>query len=325
MVGRRHFIGTTLVALLGPLPAPAQPPTVRRVGLLASSTLETARTGIDAFRAELDRLGRHDGRNLRIETRFADEQYHRLPAFAEELVQLKVEVIFAQATPAIEAAKRATSTIPIVFETLGDAVSTGLVSNLARPGGNVTGVSGFAPELNGKRLELIRELLPRTTRIALLANRTNAATRAVLKRAADAADAMRVTLFVADAPDPAALAGAFDAIRQRSDAFVVVADPMLFGQRRRIIELAARHRLPAVYEYRLFTELGGLLSYGPDPHERYRRAAVYVDRILRGTPPGELPVEQPSTFELVVNVKTAKALGLTIPHTLLVRADRVIE
>ena len=280
---------------------------------------------IEVFRGELERLGWHDGRNLRIEIRYADEDYQRLPAFAVELVRLKVDVMFVQATPAIEAAKRATRTIPIVFETLGDAVSTGLVSNLARPGGNVTGVSGFAPELTGKRFELVRELVPRATRIALLANRTNAATRVVLKRAAETADAMRLTLFVADVPNPAALDDAFDGFRQRSDAFVVVADPMLFGQRRRIIELAARHRLPAVYEYRLFADLGGLLSYGPETHDRYRRAAGYVDRILRGTPPGELPVEQPSTFELAINLKTAKALGLTIPQTLLVRADQVIE
>jgi putative tryptophan/tyrosine transport system substrate-binding protein len=324
MLGRRHFLGTAL-GLLAPLPAFAQPGPVRRLGILASTSPETSRTSFEMFRAELERLGWHDGRNLRIETRFADEQYQRLPAFAAELVRLKVDVMFAQATPAIEAAKRATSTIPIVFETLGDAVSTGFVSNLARPGGNVTGVSGFAPELNGKRLELIRELLPRTTRVGLLANPTNAATRVVLKRAAEAADAMRLTLFVAETPSLAALEESFQAIRQRSDAFVVVADPMLFGQRRRIIELAARYRLPAIYEYGLFAELGGLLSYGPETYERYRRAAGYVDRILRGTPPGELPVEQPNTFELVINLKTAKALALAIPQALLVRADRVIE
>ena len=324
MLGRRHFLGTAL-GLLAPLPALAQPGSVRRLGILASTSPETSRTSFEVFRAELARLGWQDGRDLRIETRHANEHYERLPAFAAELVRLKADVIFAQATPAVEAAKRATSTIPIVFETLGDAVGTGLVSNLARPGGNVTGVSGFAPELTGKRLELIRELLPRATRVALLANPANAATRVVLKRAAEAADAMRLTLFVAEMPTPAALDETFEAIRQRSDAFVVVADPMLFGQRRRLIELAARHRLPAVYEYGMFAELGGLLSYGPETHARYRRVAGYVDRILRGTPPGELPVEQPNTFELVINVKTAKALALAIPQALLVRADRVIE
>jgi len=297
-----------------------------RVGLLASSSLDSARTSIDAFRAELGRLGWHDGENLRIDARFADEHYDRLPKFAAELVQLKVDVIFAQATPAIHAAKRATATIPIVFETLGDAVSSGTVSNLARPGGNVTGVSGFAPELNGKRLELVRELMPRANRIALLVNRTNAATAVVLSRAVASAVAMRFVLFVADAPSAAALDRSFaEIVEQRSEALILVADPMLFGQRRRIIEFAARQRLPAIYEYRLFAERGGLLSYGPDPHDRYRRAAVYVDRILRGAQAGELPVEQPTSFELVVNLRTAKSIALTIPPALLLRADQVIE
>ena len=326
MVERRNFLATALLALFGPRAAAAQSASLRRVGLLASSSLDTARTSIGMFHTELQRLGWYDGKNVKTEARFADEQYERLPAFAAELVRLKVDVIFAQATPAIQAAKRATTTIPIVFETLGDAVSTGLVSNLARPGGNVTGVSGFAPDLTGKRLELIREILPRTARIALLVNGTNPATKAVLKRAAEAADAMRLVLFVADVPDPTALDSAFEAIRQqRSEAFVVVADPMLFGQRRRVIEFAARHRLPAVYEYRVFTELGGLLSYGPDPHDRYRRAAVYVDRILRGAQPGELPVEQPSTFELVINARTARTLGIPVPQSLLLRANHIIE
>ena len=323
MVGRRHFVVTALVALVRPVPALAE--TVRRVGILASSAAKSAAVSMTAFREALERLGWRDGHNLRLEARYAEEQYERLPALAAELVRLKVEVIFAQATPAIQAARRATTTIPIVFETLGDAVGTGLVSNLARPGGNVTGVSGFAPELNGKRLELLRELLPRARRIALLANRSNPATKVVLAQAA-ASDTTGVVVTVIDVRSPAAVDGAFEAmLQQRSDAFVVVADPMLFGQRQRIVDLALRHRLPAIYEYRLFAELGGLMSYGPDPHERYRRAALYVDRILRGAQPGELPVEQPSTFELVVNLRTARSLGLTIPPSVLVRTDRVID
>jgi putative ABC transport system substrate-binding protein len=327
MMKRRTFVAVMATGMVAPPVGEGQQTAkTARVGVLASTSLDTARTSIGAFEAELGRLGWRDGENLRIEARFADEQYERLPRFAAELVQLKVDVIFAQATPAIQAAKRATAKIPIVFETLGDAVSTGTVSNLARPGGNVTGVSGFAPELNGKRLELVRELLPRATRIALLVNSANPATRVVLSRAAEAAAAMRFVLFVADAPSSSALDRSFDAItEQRSEALVLVADPMLFGQRRRIINFAARQRLPAVYEYRLFPELGGLVSYGPDPHDRYRRAAVYVDRILRGAQAGELPVEQPSSFELVVNLKTAKGMGLTIPPSLLLRADQVIE
>ena len=325
-LGQPPFRATTLFALLRPPAAAAQTPAVRRVGILGSSSLDSARTGIGLFRAELERLGWHEAQNVRIEARFADEHYQRLPSLAAELVKLRVDVIFAQATPAIQAAKRATTTIPIVFETLGDAVGNGLVSNLARPGGNVTGVSGFAPELTGKRLELIRELLPAASRIALLVNRTNPATKVVLNRAIEAANALRLELFVADVPSPSAIDDAFDAIvNQRSQAFVLVADPMLFAQRRRIFAFAGRQRLPAIYEYRLFSELGGLLSYGPDSHDRYRRAAVYVDRILRGAQAGELPVEQPTTFELAINLKTAKALGLTIPPSLLARADRVIE
>jgi ABC-type uncharacterized transport system substrate-binding protein len=327
VIDRRTFVTAMAAVMAAPLVGEGQQTARRaRIGLLASSSWNTARTSIEAFRSELGRLGWQDGDNLRIEARFADEQYERLAKFAAELVQLKVDVIFAQATPAIQAAKRATAKIPIVFETLGDAVSTGTVSNLARPGGNVTGVSGFAPELNAKRLELVRELLPRASRIALLVNRTNPATTVVVNRAADAADAMRLVLFVADAPNPSALDRSLDAIiEQRSEALVLVADPMLFGQRRRIIDFAARQRLPAIYEYRLFPEVGGLLSYGPDPHDRYRRAAVYVDRILRGAQAGELPVERPSTFELVLNRRTAKAMGLTIPPSLIARADRVIE
>lgn len=266
------------------------------------------------FRKSLADLGWVEGRNLTIESRYAREQYDQLPSLAASLVKLQVDVILTLGTPAIQAAKRATTTIPIVFETLGDAVSTGLVSNLARPGGNVTGWSGFAPELSGKRLELIRELLPGATRVALVANRTNAATTPVLRTTEAAAQQLRMQLFVADALDPAGLTAAFESIvRERCEAFVVAADPFLFSHRRRIVELAARHRLPAVYEYRLFAELGGLLSYGPDSLERFRRTAVNVDRILRGARPEDLPVERPSTFELILNMLTANRLRLTIP------------
>jgi putative ABC transport system substrate-binding protein len=213
-----------------------------------------------------------------------------------------------------------------VIETLGDAITTGLVSSLARPGGNITGVSGFAPELSGKRLELVRELVPGAERLALLANRGNAVTVAVVRATEAAARHMQIQVAVVDVRQPADLGPGFDTMtRARSDAFIVIADPLLFGQRRRLVELAARHRLPAVYETRLFPEVGGLLSYGPHPYERFSRAAVYVDRILRGAQPGELPVEQPSRFELVLNLRTVKSLGVKIPPSLLLRADHVIE
>ena len=323
---RRAFLRVSLALLLGPRAALAQPVKVARLGLLASTSAETFAASLKIFRNSLQELGWVEGQNLTIEARYAGAHYDQLPALAAELVKLEVDVILTLATPAIQAAKRATTTIPIVFETLGDAVSTGLVPNLARPGGNVTGWSGFAPELSGKRLELIRELLPGATRVALLANRANAATTAVLRTTEAAAQQLRLQLLVADVQTPAGLTAAFEKlVRERREAFVVAADPMLFSQRRRIVELAARHRLPAVYEYRLFAELGGLLSYGPDAYERFRRTAVYVDRILRGARPGDLPVEQPSTFELVLNLATADRLRLAIPPSVRIRADHVIE
>lgn len=324
--GRRTFLLSAGATLLAPRSAFPQSAKTARVGLLAASTEETFAPNVKVFRKGLRDLGWVEGQNLTIEARYGRDQYDQLPDLAAALVKLEVDVIVALATPAIQAAKRATTTIPIVFETLGDAVSTGLVSSLARPGGNVTGWSGFAPELSGKRLELIRELLPGVTRVALLANRTNAATTAVLRTTEAAAERLRMELLLADVLTPAGLNAAFETIvRQRAEAFVVAADPMRFGQRQRIVELAARHRLPAVYEFRLFVELGGLLSYGPESSERFRRAAVYVDRILRGARPGDLPVEQPSTFELVLNLPTAHRLRLTIPPSVRLRADHAIE
>ena len=327
MIARRRLLQGSLLALLGPRAAGGQTVSgMRRVGVLASSSKEYFEPNVRVFGDALKTLGWVAGQNLALEERYAGEQYAQLSVFAAELVKLKVDLIFAMAAPAIQAAKRATATIPIVIETLGDAVGAGLVTNLARPGGNVTGVSGFAPELSGKRLALIRDLLPGVTRVALVANRTNPATVVLLRTTEAAAQQMRTKLVVVDVPRRAALEAAFESVvHQRCEAFVLAADPTLFSLRREIVELAARHRLPGVYEYREFVELGGLLSYGPDPRERFQRAAVYVDRILRGTQPGDLPVEQPQSFQLVLNLKTAGALGLTIPPSVRLRADHVIE
>jgi putative tryptophan/tyrosine transport system substrate-binding protein len=323
--GRRTVLLGSL-ALLTPRIGQAQPVKTARVGVLGAATADTFAHNLDVFRKGLNDLGWVEGQNLILESRFLRERYDELAALAAGLVRLGVHVIFAMAAPAIQAAKRATTMIPIVIETLGDAVATGLVSNLARPGGNVTGVSGFAPELSGKRLELLRELIPGLTRVALLANRANRATAPVLQTMETGAQHAGMQLLVVDIASAGGLAPAFDRItRARSEALVLAADPILFSQRKLIIELAARHRLPAVYEYRLFAELGGLLSYGPDSHERFLRAAAYVDRILRGTRPGDLPVEQPSTFELALNLATARRLGLTIPPALLLRANHLIE
>jgi ABC-type uncharacterized transport system substrate-binding protein len=299
---------------------------VYRIGVLASSTESNFEPSVRIFREALYAAGWVEGRNLMLDVRYPGDQYARLQELANELVKLKVDVLASLGTPATLAAKRATTTIPIVMESLSDVVSTGLVPNLARPGGNLTGVSGFAPELSGKRLELIREIFPQADRIAVFANRANAVTVPILRATELAAQQMRLKLHVVDVRQPAELGTAFETVkRERADALVLVADPLLFSARPQIVHLAARHRMPTVYETRLFPDAGGLLSYGPLAQERFERMAVYVDRILRGAKPGDLPIERPTKFELVINLKTAKALGLTIPQTLLLRADQVIE
>jgi len=325
MIGLAVVLAVSLV--LAPLAVEAQQAgTVHRVGVLASSTEANFEPSVKVFREALHAAGWVEGRNLTLDVRYPGDQYARLQELANELVKLKVDVLASLGTPATLAAKRATTTIPIVMESLSDVVSIGLVSNLARPGGNLTGVSGFAPELSGKRLELIREILPQADRIAVLANRVNPVTVPILRATESAAQQIRMKLHVIDVRQRAELGAAFETMRrERTDALVLVADPILFSEKQLIIQLAARHRLPAVYETRLFPEAGGLLSYGPLAQERFQRMAVYVDRILRGAQPGELPVERPTTFELVFNLKTAKALGLTIPQSLLVRADEIIK
>ena len=312
---------------LAPLAVEAQQAgKVYRVGVLASSTQSNFEPSVRIFREALSAAGWVEGRNLTLDVRYPGDQYARLQELANELVKLKVDVLASLGTPATLAAKRATTTIPIVMESLSDVVVTGLVSNLARPGGNLTGVSGFAPALSGKRLELIREILPQADRIAVFANRANPVTVPILNATESAAQQMRMKLHVVDVRQIADLATAFETVRrERADALVLVADPLLFSAKLQIVQLAARHRMPTVYETRLFPDAGGLLSYGPLAQERFERMAAYVDRILRGAQPGDLPIEQPTKFELVINLKTAKALGLTIPQTLLQRADQVIE
>ena len=312
---------------LAPLTVEAQQAAkVYRVGVLASSTESNFEPSVRIFRRALNAAGWVEGRNLTLDVRYPGEQYARLQELADELAKLKVDVLATLGTPATLAARRATTTIPIVMESLSDVVSAGLVPNLARPGGNLTGVSGFAPELSGKRLEMIREILPQADRIAVFANRANPVTVSILSATELAAQQMRMKLQVIDVRQLAQLGTAFETVRrERADALVLVADPLLFSAKPQIIQLAARHRMPTVYETRLFPDAGGLLSYGPLAQERFERMAVYVDRVLRGAQPGDLPIEQPTKFELVINLKTAKALGLTIPQTLLQRADEVIQ
>lgn len=311
--------------LLAPLAVHPQGKTAR-VGVLVSGSPNREAETYDAFRQRLRESGWVEGQNVIFDFRYADNRYDRLPALATELVALKPDVIFAVAAPAGRAATQATSTIPIVIETLGDALSAGLVQDLARPRGNVTGVSGFAPELIAKRLQLIREILPRAKGIGVVANLANPTTPAVVRATETAARQMQVQLYVLDVREARELAGAFDKMaRQGADALVVVSDPMLHDQWRTIIELAARHRLPAVYEQRLFPDGGGLLSYGPGRIDRFQRAAVYVDRVLRGATPAELPLERPTKFELVINLKAATALRLAIPQSVLLQADDVVR
>ena len=325
---RRAFIGTLAGGLLAaPFVAEAQQAAkVPRIGYLALNPTPHFQ---EAFRQGLRDLGYVEGRNLVIEDRDAEGKRERLPALAAELVALKVDVIVASGTPAALATKQATRSLPIVFTAVGDPVTSRLVTSLARPGGNVTGLSVLAPELVGKCLEQLKQAIPAVSRVAVLwhpgamGERTD---KDMLKRAEVAAQALGVRLQVLEARGPADFDRAFSEMtRARADALTVLTSSMLFGERRRLVDLSAKNRLPAVYPWREGVDAGGLMAYGPDLADLLRRAATYVDKILKGAKPGDLPVEQPTKFDLVINLKTAKALGLTIPPSLLQRADQVIE
>jgi putative tryptophan/tyrosine transport system substrate-binding protein len=283
----------------------------------------------EAFLQGLRDLGYVEGRNVVIEYRSAEGKLEQLPALAAELVALKVDVIVAPTTLAALAAKQATKTIPIVFTVAADPVTDGLVTSLARPGGNVTGFSFFAPELVGKCLELLKQSVPGVSRVAVLWHPGGFPERTekdILKEAEVAARALGVRLQLVEARGPKDFDRAFlDMTKARAGALTVLTTPMLLGERRRLVDLAAKNRLPAVYPRREFVDAGGLMAYGPSGLDLFRRAATYVDKILKGAKPGDLPVEQPTKFELVINLKTAKALGLTIPPPLLGRADEVIR
>ncbi len=327
-MNRRTFLcGFTLGTLAAPLAGEAQPPPTKtaRIGYLSPRSGPSIQD--EAFRQGMRELGYVEGQNISVEYRFGDWRSDRISVFAAELVRLKVDVIVASggATWALTA-KRATTTIPIVF-IAGDPVGTGLVASLDRPGGNLTGVALLTDALNVKRLQFLTEAAPGVSRIAVLANPANATMGRVLKDLEAVAQTLRVTLQVLEARGPREIDDAFAAMtKKRAGALLVLNDPMLFAQRGRIVDLAMKSRVPAAYEWREFVEAGGFLSYGASITDLHRRlAAVYVDKILKGAKPSDLPVEQPTKFELVINLKTAKALGLTIPQTLLLRADQVIE
>ncbi len=326
MMDRRRFLLTSLAgALATPLAAEAQSRVgkVPRVGILNSDTAQDARVG--EFRDGLRELGYVEGQNLLIIYRWADGHQDRLPALADDLLASNVDVIVAIGA-SVWAAKRQTSTVPIVIAFSGDPVGTAMVSNLARPGGNITGLSFMSSDLAAKRLDLLKQTFPRIARVAVLYLPAEVSTVPELRETEAAARTISVTLQPLAVRDPKDLEPLFAAAtRERADALLVFAHAFAFVHRDRIIELAARQRLPAMYGWREFVDVGGLMSYGPNVNAILRRAAGYVDRILKGAKPGDLPIEQPTKFELVINLKAARTLNLTIPPSLLARADQVIE
>jgi putative ABC transport system substrate-binding protein len=271
-------------------------------------------------------LGYVEGQNCVVESRWAEGNYERLPGLAAELVALKPDVIVTYGTPASQAAQRATGTIPIVMAGIIDPVASGLIANLARPGGNITGNSMMSPDLVVKQLEILKEVLPRIPRVAVLANPGNAGNAPQARRGQDAAPALGIRIQLLQARDATEIESAFEAMsKEQAAAFIVLVDAALLDRRTQIAELAARRHLPGVYGLRDHTEAGGLIAYGPNRLAQFRHAASFIDKILKGAKPGDLPVEQPTKFELILNLKTANALALTIPQSLLVRADEVIK
>jgi putative tryptophan/tyrosine transport system substrate-binding protein len=332
---RRYFM--TLIggaAAAWPLAVRAQQPTgpvgkMPRIGILMPGSSVSSEATLKAFYQGLHELAYFEGRNLAIERREAEWKSDRLQGLAAELVRHEVDIIVAWSTPAARAAKRATNTIPIVAAVMADPVEDELVTSLAQPGGNLTGTTFLGPELIAKRLQLLREVVPGLSRVAALWHPTAYGERTmagVLREIEGAARTLGMQLQLAPASGPDDFAGTFSAMtKERAEAFIVLPSPMLFGEHRRIVDLAAENRLPGMYQAREFVDAGGLMSYGVDLPDLFRRSAKYVDKILKGAKPAELPVEQPTKFELVINLKTARVLGLTVSRDFLLIADDVIE
>jgi putative tryptophan/tyrosine transport system substrate-binding protein len=319
-----RLAAVVLLFLVAALVTEAQPQAgkVPRIGVLTFTQMTAALQ--EAFRQGLRDHGYVEGQNIVVEWRAAEGRPDRAKALAVELAQLNVDVIVANLTPAVQAAKDATSTIPIVMASAGDPVGTGFVASLARPGGNITGMTGISAELSGKRLELLRELIPGLTRVGLLINATNPFAKALVDETQVAARRTGVQLYVVDVRRPQEIDAAFLAMtKQRAGAVIV--DGALTAPAWQAAELAVRHRLPSLSNQRQFVDSGGLMSHGAQFADVYRRAASYVDKILKGAKPGTLAVEQPTRFELAINLRTAKALGLTIAPSLLLRADQIVE
>jgi putative ABC transport system substrate-binding protein len=316
-----------LALLAAPLASDAQQPAkVARVGYIFSFTAAEGRHLWEACRQGLRELGYVEGQNIVLEPRWAEGRYERLPGLVADLLRLKVDVMVVAATPGSLVAKAANNTTPIVMVAVADPVRSGLVASLARPGGNITGLSLLTPELSGKRLQLLTEALNKVSRVAVLMNPGNQSNLFFLKETQTAARVLGVQIQPLEVRNPDEFERAFEAAaRGRADALMAFDDPVIHSYRKRIVALAAKRRLPAMYGTREFADDGGLMAYGPHRPDLYRRAATYVDKILKGAKPADLPVEQPTRFELVINLKTAKALGLTIPPSVLVRADQVIQ
>jgi len=331
VISRRRFVATVTGGLLAvPLAAGAQlAAKMYRIGLL--STLPPGSSGVarlwEPFVQGLRELGYVEGENLVIERRYAPEgQPDQLSELAADLVRLKVDVIVAGGSLTPHAAKSATTTLPVIFTNHGDPLGSGLVVSLARPGGNITGLSLLSPELVGKQLELLKKAVPRIVRVAILWNPTSQTHPRMLNEAEAPARALGLRLERLPASGLDDYDRAFAAMtRARADALLVLGDPIFWYQRSRIVELATKRRLPGMFGQREYVEAGGLMSYGADLRDNFRRAATYVDKILKGAKPADLPIEQPTKFELLINSKTAKELGLTIPQSVLVRADQIIE
>jgi len=321
---RRLFLGT-LGLLAASQPAEAQPAKMARVGFLFFGS-PGASPELAAFQQGMRELGYIEGKNILIDYRFASGRVERLPELAAELVRLNVDVIVTPTTPAALAAKRATTSIPIVFTAVADVVGAGLVTNFARPGGNMTGLTSVSSQLGGKRLEFLKAVAPKAARVAVLYNPADRSNVLMLNELQESAPGLGLALHPVEVRGPGEFEGAFRAMtRERAHALFGAAGVLTLEHRKTLVDLTAKSRIPALWGHRQFVEAGGLMSYAVNYYGQLRQAATYVDRILKGARPGDLPVEQPTTFELVINLKTAKALGLTIPPSLLQRADQVIE
>ena len=323
-VGWSSILVATLV--LGFVAEAQQPKKVPRIGFLSAASPSAISDRLDSFRQGLTELGYIEGKNIAVEYRYADGKTDRLPALAAELVAAKLDLIVAATTPGVLAVKKASATVPVVFVDISDPVANGLVVSLSRPGGNITGLTILGPELSGKRLELLKEAAPNVARVALLWNSANPSNELMWKETQAVAHELRVQLQSLEVRSSNDFDTAFEtSLREHAQALIAAPEPLINTHLKRIVEFAAKNSLPAMYGAPEAVNAGGLMSYAPNYTYEYRRAATYVDKILKGTKPADLPVEQPTKFEFVINLKTAKQIGLTIPQSVLYRADKVIK